>query len=78
MYMDPKTVRKNNILKGPLFRRGPEDHNVTIRLNTYALRPHVVPASYEVLLSPDIGPLRTQFHEGPRFPDVFYCILSFL
>ncbi len=78
MYMDPKTVRKNNILKGTLFGRGPEDHHASVRLNTYALRPHVVPAGYEVLLSPDIGPLRTQFHERPRLPDVFYCILSFL
>ena len=78
MYRDLKTVRKNNILKGTLFCKRSEDHHASVRLNTYALRPHVVPASYEVLLSPDIGPLRTQFHERPRLPDVFYCILSFL
>ncbi len=78
MYMDPKTVHKCDILNGLLFHRGPEDHYATVRLNTYALRSHVIPAGYEVLLSPDIGPLRTQFHERPRLPDVFYCILSFL
>ena len=78
MNMNRKTVRKYNILKGILFRRGPEDHHATVRLNAYALRTHVIPAGYEVLLTPDIGPLRTQLHKGPHLPDVFYRILSFL
>ena len=78
MYMDPKTVHKCDILKGPLFRRGPEDHYATVRLNTYALRPHVIPACYEVLLTPDVGPLWAQFDKSSRLPDVFYRILSLL